>query len=371
MLLQLQAVIALFMSGLGLGVLILVLHSQQQTGMARYFLASFIALNSVCFVLEYCRYSQIILPGNIGLLENLALFEGALFYLYVKALVEPKFSLYWRHTLHLLPALILMTPVVASSVAGLEGLIYLPIVSYYLLVVGYFMASLSLLPSQHRSFQASKPEDDPFNARWLYTLIVIYIGSSVIFLIGRVLQIVGMVDGVVCNTVVFIAFFYLIVRRYCYLNPPKTSMFRPAETDSLVDRPEPVVVKYKCSALSSEQSQDIWVELNRYMTTRKPFLNSELTLQQLAEGIGVSPYRLSQIINTESNRNFYDYINQARVDYARKLIVSESSSKMAMLDIGIESGFASKTTFYKYFKKCFSQTPNQYKNLQLQQINGL
>ena len=59
-------------------------------------------------------------------------------------------------------------------------------------------------------------------------------------------------------------------------------------------------------------------------------------------------------------RLFY-YINQRRVEAAIKLMQSDASSWEAILDIALEVGFNSTSTFYNAFRKVTGQTPGAYR----------
>ena len=82
----------------------------------------------------------------------------------------------------------------------------------------------------------------------------------------------------------------------------------------------------------------------------------------MAEKLGISPGYVSQIINTITGDNFAHYINQYRVEAVKEMISSSEYENYNLLAMGLESGFTSKTTFYKAFKKVTGQTPNEYKN---------
>ena len=66
--------------------------------------------------------------------------------------------------------------------------------------------------------------------------------------------------------------------------------------------------------------------------------------------------------NTITGDNFANYINQYRVEAVKEMISNSEYENYNLLTIGLESGFTSKTTFYKAFKKFTGQTPNEYKN---------
>jgi len=92
------------------------------------------------------------------------------------------------------------------------------------------------------------------------------------------------------------------------------------------------------------------------------YTDSTLNREKVAEKLGISAGYLSQIINTITGDNFANYINQYRVEAVKEMISNSEYENYNLLTMGLESGFTSKTTFYKAFKKVTAQTPNEYKN---------
>lgn len=92
------------------------------------------------------------------------------------------------------------------------------------------------------------------------------------------------------------------------------------------------------------------------------YTDSTLNREKVAEKLGISAGYVSQIINTITGDNFANYINNYRVEAVKEMITNSEYENYNLLAMGLESGFTSKTTFYKAFKKVTGQTPNEYKN---------
>lgn len=91
------------------------------------------------------------------------------------------------------------------------------------------------------------------------------------------------------------------------------------------------------------------------------YTDSSLNREKVAEQLSISAGYLSQIINTITGDNFANYINQYRVEAVKEMISNPEYENYNLLAIGLESGFTSKATFYKAFKRHTGQTPNEYK----------
>lgn len=95
------------------------------------------------------------------------------------------------------------------------------------------------------------------------------------------------------------------------------------------------------------------------------YLDNTLTLSRLSTLTGVSKHHLSEVLNRHAGKNFYEFVNGYRVDFVRQRL--ESGTAQNVLDIAMEAGFSSKSTFNAIFKQFTGQTPTQYrKGLQVE-----
>ncbi|WP_299533849.1 helix-turn-helix domain-containing protein [Ulvibacterium sp.] len=118
---------------------------------------------------------------------------------------------------------------------------------------------------------------------------------------------------------------------------------------------------YSKSGLTSEKIEVLANQLSSYMAQEKPFLNEDLNLTRLAEEIQISPPHLSQVINQYFQKNFYDFINQYRVEEAKKRLLSPDYRHLSILGLAFDCGFKSKSSFNRYFKKYTGTAPSEFK----------
>ncbi len=126
------------------------------------------------------------------------------------------------------------------------------------------------------------------------------------------------------------------------------------------------VVKYERSGLSPDKAREYKEQLLGLMETNRPYRNSELTLQELADLLRISPHNLSEVINTQLRQNFFDFINRYRVREVMENLTSPDLQHLKILSIAFDAGFNSKTSFNTIFKKSTGQTPSEYRAQQLQ-----
>jgi len=116
--------------------------------------------------------------------------------------------------------------------------------------------------------------------------------------------------------------------------------------------------EYKNSSLKSDIATEKHNELLELMKKEKPFLNSDLTLSELAQSLSISSNHLSQIINQYEQVNFHNFVNKYRVEeFIEK---AQNDKSFSLLGHAFDSGFNSKSTFNTVFKKFKSTTPSQY-----------
>lgn len=118
--------------------------------------------------------------------------------------------------------------------------------------------------------------------------------------------------------------------------------------------------KYKKSSLSPEQSKSLLKKIVKVMEDEKPYLDSDLKIIDLANHLSVSTNILSQVLNQETNKNFFEFINEYRIAEAIKRLTDSRFSHISILGIALDSGFSNKNTFNRLFKKHTGLTPTQF-----------
>lgn len=105
--------------------------------------------------------------------------------------------------------------------------------------------------------------------------------------------------------------------------------------------------------------------LRKTMQEKKLYLIVDITLEQLAEKLAISPKALSATINSDFGQNFFEFINAYRVAHAQQLLLDDPEGAMDMYSVMLNSGFNSKSAFHRFFKKFTGMTPGQFRKQQL------
>lgn len=120
---------------------------------------------------------------------------------------------------------------------------------------------------------------------------------------------------------------------------------------------------YKTKKLLPLQYQEeILDKLIQYFQSEKPYLDKKLNISKVASNLKMTSNNLSFVINKKLNKRFNDFVNEYRVELAKKYLVDSSKEHLTIEAIAEEVGFNSKSTFNSAFKKNTGATPSEFKN---------
>jgi AraC-like DNA-binding protein len=125
--------------------------------------------------------------------------------------------------------------------------------------------------------------------------------------------------------------------------------------------------KYSNSRLSDEEMRRLALQVGQLMEQQKLYLDTEITIDKLADCLHCSKHHLSQVLNAGLNKSFYDFINLYRVEEAKLLLTDSSRAEHKIASIAYDAGFNSLSTFNDVFKKLTGSTPSQYRKQQAEQ----
>ena len=83
-------------------------------------------------------------------------------------------------------------------------------------------------------------------------------------------------------------------------------------------------------------------------------------MQLVSDKLEIPKHRVSELINSELEKSFSDFVNEFRVEEVIRLINKGKHIESTLSYVGEEAGFNSKANFFRIFKKVTGMTPNEY-----------
>ncbi len=84
----------------------------------------------------------------------------------------------------------------------------------------------------------------------------------------------------------------------------------------------------------------------------------QITLKDISQAVGFSEYYFSRLFKEYTGQSFLSYLNTYRVKQAAKLL---KSTERPVLEIALDTGFNSLTTFNRIFRKIKGCSPSYYR----------
>jgi AraC-like DNA-binding protein len=145
---------------------------------------------------------------------------------------------------------------------------------------------------------------------------------------------------------------------YCALHREMTSP--RSENQELFIATE--LQKYQRSALKTDTREQILQQLDQLMQDEELYIDSRISIDDLAMKLSTSSKFLSQAINEAHQRNFFNFINEYRITKAKTMLQSNEHTTFSIEGIAKLVGFQSKSSFYTAFKKSTGITPTEYRS---------
>ena len=137
----------------------------------------------------------------------------------------------------------------------------------------------------------------------------------------------------------------------CYVQPDV--FVGKSITNSIID-----ITKYRNSGLTDSLKQELKESLILQLKEKKVYLNQDLILIKLSDLVGSDRYSISQIINQEFGKNYYEFVNDYRIEEAIQILTTKPDYTIS--DVIYLSGFNNRVSFNKAFKKRTGKTPSDY-----------
>jgi len=120
---------------------------------------------------------------------------------------------------------------------------------------------------------------------------------------------------------------------------------------------------YLKSSIEDANAERVFSALEQLMNEERLFTDNELTIKKTAKRLKVSTIQLSEVLNIYYRKTFSLYVKEKRLNYSLRLLAERP--ELTILDIALECGFNSKSSYYSSFKEMIGEPPLQYRKKHL------
>ncbi len=125
-----------------------------------------------------------------------------------------------------------------------------------------------------------------------------------------------------------------------------------------VEQMEKELERFEAVLEKAEETNGYSFLIKRAVQIVEGRFSTKITLEQIAEELGISAGYFSRVFSEEVGETFSNYLIRRRVEYAKKLIME---TNFKFYEIAEMTGFNSAVHFNNMFKKVCGVTPNQYR----------
>ncbi|MCQ2166289.1 MAG: AraC family transcriptional regulator [Bacteroidales bacterium] len=111
---------------------------------------------------------------------------------------------------------------------------------------------------------------------------------------------------------------------------------------------------YKCNAYTRK----IYESIITLFENEKPYLDSSLSIDDVARAVGTNRGYIAKAVKVYSGRNFCQFVNSYRIEYAKELF--RNDRKIKVNQMASDSGFNSSTSFSIAFKMVHDIPPGEW-----------
>ncbi|GAA4275076.1 helix-turn-helix transcriptional regulator [Aquimarina gracilis] len=266
---------------------------------------------------------------NVAIATILAV--GPFLWFYGKALFEKQQTFSNKQYLHLIPfgLFVLLSPIIpnrgdtASYIA--YGLVFVHL-GIYLGVCWNYIFKV-------------KDQITPQLLQWYRNIVV---GVSVVWVlyVGILLRWIPFyILGAISFSFLMYLFTYLLLKRHVF-----------------------ALEKYSNSTIDRLTSKKVLKKAKKLLVEDEIFLQNDVSLNNVAKQLEVTPRELSQVINENEQKNFSEFVNHYRIQKAKALLVDPKYVNEKIATIAYDCGFGNVTSFNLVFKAETEITPSQYRN---------
>ncbi|HEY6909210.1 MAG TPA: helix-turn-helix domain-containing protein [Myxococcales bacterium] len=363
-------------------VLAAALAARRKDPLANRILAALVAALSLMLLLGVLdlRWSFAGHPHLLALGTPLPFLFGPLLYLYVAALTRPASRFEKRWLLHGLPFaadVLVMLPafylksgpeklaIAQAYLAGQAAPAKHVLEALQLLqAMSYLIASWIALRRYARKMEGWFSDLARIDLRWLQSMVLAHAAVWSVVILSGALRAAGIAPASLRSLEQAVQIgSALVVFATGWVSLWQPALFEKAQAARGAEPAPRPLPKYQRNRLEDEEAARLARTLTAKMSEDELYRDGALTLQALADAIGVTPHMLSQVLNLHLRKSFFVLVNSYRAEALMAALADPGQRRRGVLDLALEAGFNSKSTLNSFFKQYTGLTPSEFRAL--------
>ncbi|MGQ8337039.1 helix-turn-helix domain-containing protein [Sunxiuqinia sp. A32] len=357
-------------------IIALLLISRKEKNISNKILIAWTLNFAIHFAILFLAERKILLPPvNWGFILGIVLVAHTPFlFLYTKSLTIRNFKLDLKNLSHFGFVLIYIISFIPNLMLSLEErqeLIYnkqnlayeafIPMLTLLFCQVYFLIRTIIILVKHQYKIKSEFSYEESINLAWIkhivfgfaFIIVISFVAYSLVS--AKMISIYQMDSSIILINMIL--FFYIVYRGY-----NQQTIYLSTETSG-----ENQIKIQQSEKLTSSKGLDDYTdprleELVTLMKKEKLYLDPELNIGDLANKLGIHVHQLSKMVNSQLNKNFFEFINEYRIDEFKKLATDPKNKHISILGLAMDAGFNSKATFNRIFKNATGLTPSDFRS---------
>ena len=300
--------------------------------------------------------------GEPLLLSNPFLLFNPALYMYSRVLTDKHFSLRWPQLLHLLPyvlfeggAYLLGERLELTAFFENDATLWFRIAFAVAAFLSWAVYPVLSILAVHRYRMNLKNEFSTIDSRKRITWLLFVLSFNTVYWVSSLA--IGIYNTYTGKAAFVGVFNYTILLALNYI----LGFYGLKQEKVVALEPEEGEGKYKRSRLRKDYKERVKQRLLALFEKERPYMESELTVNAVAARLKVPRHVLTEVLNTSLDKNFYQFVNEYRVEAVKEMLADPQKRHLSIEALGFECGFNSKSTFFSVFKSITGTTPSGYR----------
>jgi AraC-like DNA-binding protein len=246
------------------------------------------------------------------------------------------------------------------------------LLNWAIVLVGfaYVLLTLLLIRKYHRRIKDVFSDIERVRLDWLQRITLALMAAWIVFTTENALYTAGIdlsnfnLSSLAVGLCIYAVGYWGLMKSEVFASPDMALALEQVSEAALapsIQKQSSNAPKYEKSGLSGEDARRYGERLLKLMEDERLYADGSLTLGKLANRLSISPHNLSEVINLQLQKNFYDFVNHYRVERVKRDLIDATKQHLNILSLALDAGFNSKTAFNTIFKEYTGYTPSAYK----------